>query len=362
MPDSCANALAPTIALLGWIANPVRYDTRRDAAVICSVWTAAASVRELPRTSPEGHHDLLQARVAGPFAEAVDRDLHLPGTRLDGSQRVGRREAQVVVAVDADGRLVPHPLPDAPDQRAELGRSCVAHGVRDVHGGGAGLDHGLVDVQQVVHLGPRRVLGRELDLRVAAHRLPRPGDPAAGPRRGPRRGTSAACCLRWMSLVAMNRWRCGRSASTIASRPSGRRHGSARGPPQAIPPLASPGRSAGPPRSPRAQADGKPASITSTEARQLAGTSRLLPGGQAGTRRLLAAPKRGVEDAHGAGGHAPRTGDGSPQKVIVRPPGPAWRWPRPGPGRPRRAPPAAEQPPCARRSAPPPRAGGSGAR
>ena len=37
MPASWANALAPTIALFGWIANPVIALTRRDALVMCWV-------------------------------------------------------------------------------------------------------------------------------------------------------------------------------------------------------------------------------------------------------------------------------------------------------------------------------------
>ena len=37
MPDSCANALAPTIALFGCTGKPVMPDTSFDAATICVV-------------------------------------------------------------------------------------------------------------------------------------------------------------------------------------------------------------------------------------------------------------------------------------------------------------------------------------
>src|SRR5256885_8971271 len=37
MPDSCANAFAPTIALFGWTGKPVILDTIFDAATICVV-------------------------------------------------------------------------------------------------------------------------------------------------------------------------------------------------------------------------------------------------------------------------------------------------------------------------------------
>ena len=141
---------------------------------------AGRELRELAGPRPEGHHDLLQGGVAGALAEAVDRDLDLAGAGLDRGERVRRREAQVVVAVDGDHGAVADPVLDPADERAELGGDRVADGVRDVERRGAGLGHGLVDVEQEVVLGPRGVLGRELDLGVAAQRLAGPLDPADG--------------------------------------------------------------------------------------------------------------------------------------------------------------------------------------
>ena len=74
------------------------------AGVICSVWTPAASCGNCVGPRPERHHDLLEGGVAGALAEAVDRDLDLAGAGLDRGERVRRREAQVVVAVDGDRR------------------------------------------------------------------------------------------------------------------------------------------------------------------------------------------------------------------------------------------------------------------
>ena len=54
----------------------------------------AREVRELGGPRAEGHDDLLERRVAGPLAEAVDRDLHLPRAGLDGGERVGGGEAR----------------------------------------------------------------------------------------------------------------------------------------------------------------------------------------------------------------------------------------------------------------------------
>ena len=117
------------------------------------------SVGELGRARPEGHDDLLERRVAGALAEAVDRDLDLARAGLDGGERVGRREPEVVVAVDADRRVRADEVDDPPDERAELGRDRVADGVRDVDRRGAGLDDRLVDLEQEVGVGARGVLG-----------------------------------------------------------------------------------------------------------------------------------------------------------------------------------------------------------
>ena len=137
-----------------------------------------AELGELGRPGAQGHHDLFEGGVAGPLAEAVDRDLHLAGAGLDRGQGVGRGQPQVVVAVDRHGRLAADPLDDPLDQPAELGRDRVADGVRDVDRARPGGDDRLVDVEQVVEVGPRGVLGRELDLGVAAQLAPAVGHPA----------------------------------------------------------------------------------------------------------------------------------------------------------------------------------------
>ena len=141
---------------------------------------ARAQIGELGRPGPQGHHDLFERGVAGALTEAVDRDLHLAGTGLDGRHRIGRGQAQVVVAMDAHrgGRAdqVHHALHQGP----ELGRNRIADGVRDIDRGRTGLHDRLVDLEQEVGIGPRRVLGRELDLGIATQLLTSVADPAHG--------------------------------------------------------------------------------------------------------------------------------------------------------------------------------------
>ena len=153
-------------------------DQPRRRRVICSVWTPLTELGELGRPRPEGHDDLLERRVAGPLAEAVDRDLDLARAGLDRGERVRRREPEVVVAVDADRRVAADEVDDAPDERPELGRDRVADGVGDVDRRRAGLDDGLVDLEQEVDVGPRGVLGAELDLGVRPSCLAAVADPA----------------------------------------------------------------------------------------------------------------------------------------------------------------------------------------
>ena len=118
----------------------------------------------------QGHDDLFERGVAGALADAVDRALDLPGAGLAAGQAVGDGHAQVVVAVGADDRPVDvgHALLERADDRRVLERRRVADGVRDVHRRGAGLDGGLDDLAEEVELGPRGVLGAELDVRATA--------------------------------------------------------------------------------------------------------------------------------------------------------------------------------------------------
>ena len=51
---------------------------------------------------PDRHHDLFERGIAGPLADAVDGALDLPRAGRDAGQRVGDRQAEVVVAVDGE--------------------------------------------------------------------------------------------------------------------------------------------------------------------------------------------------------------------------------------------------------------------
>ena len=71
------------------------------------------------------HHDFLERRVAGALADAVDRALHLTRAGGDRGQRVGDRQAEIVVTVRAERRLrsaFGTRVEDRAEERADLVR------------------------------------------------------------------------------------------------------------------------------------------------------------------------------------------------------------------------------------------------
>jgi hypothetical protein len=112
----------------------------------------------------DGHHDLFQRGVAGPLADAVDGAFDLPAAGADARQRVGHRHAEIVVAVDGEDRLLRarHLLHDVAEHLEIFLGGGVAHGVREVDGGGAGLERGLHAAAEIIDLGAGGVLGRPL--------------------------------------------------------------------------------------------------------------------------------------------------------------------------------------------------------
>ena len=80
------------------------------------------------------HDDLFHRGVAGALAEAVHRAFDLPRAGADRRQRVGDGEAEIVMAMGRDHRLVDvrHALEQHADQRREFLRHGIAHRVGDV--------------------------------------------------------------------------------------------------------------------------------------------------------------------------------------------------------------------------------------
>ncbi len=118
----------------------------------------------LPRV--ERHHRLFEAGVAGPFADAVDGDFDLPCPVLHSRKRVCGRQAQVVVAVDAENDVLAafHVLAQIADQLAELFGRGVADGVGDVQRRRAGPNGDGQHLDQELGVAAAGVFGAELDV------------------------------------------------------------------------------------------------------------------------------------------------------------------------------------------------------
>ena len=122
-------------------------------------------VEEVP-PGAKRHHDLLQGGVSCPLSNAIDGALHLSGAAAEGSQAVGHGKPQVVMAVNADCRLVyvGHVLEDAPHQPRELLGRGVAHGIGDVDRCRPGIDGRLKYLVDEVGVSAGGIHGRELHI------------------------------------------------------------------------------------------------------------------------------------------------------------------------------------------------------
>ena len=123
------------------------------------------------RVQAGGHGHLLERRVAGALADAVDAGLDLARAAEHADQRVGGGETEVVVAVHGEHDVAQrrHLLVHPRDQAAPLVGRCVADGVGQVDRGRAGFDAAVDDLGEVLALGAARIHRRELD--VLAERL-----------------------------------------------------------------------------------------------------------------------------------------------------------------------------------------------
>ncbi len=93
-------------------------------------------------TRAQRHDDLFHRGVAGALAETVDSAFDLTRAGADGRQRIGNGEAQIVVAMNRDDRLVDvgHAVEQHLDEGRELLRHRIAQRIGNVDGASTGLD------------------------------------------------------------------------------------------------------------------------------------------------------------------------------------------------------------------------------
>ena len=118
--------------------------------------------------------NLLERRVAGPLADAVDRHLDLAGSADHAFERVGRRHAQIVMAMGRNDRAVDvgHMLDKIPDLAGVLLRQAIARRIGNVDDRRPSPDHGLDHAREVLVVGTPGVFGIELDVLDILFRMP----------------------------------------------------------------------------------------------------------------------------------------------------------------------------------------------
>ena len=124
MPASCAKAFLPDNGLVGLNHQPGQVGQQPARRVDLPRVDAGLEAEQV-LAGVQRHHDFLERGVAGPFADPVDRALNLTRAVLNGDQRIGHRQPQVVVAVDgqyglADVRHVRADIADA-SRRTPMG-------------------------------------------------------------------------------------------------------------------------------------------------------------------------------------------------------------------------------------------------
>ena len=113
-----------------------------------------------------GHHDLFERGVPGALSDSVHRALELLHACFHGCERVRDGESEVVVAVRGEGDLfeLGAQFANLLEERRVLGGKHVADGVREVDRGRPGLHGGTADGGDERGIGSGCVLARELDL------------------------------------------------------------------------------------------------------------------------------------------------------------------------------------------------------
>ncbi len=104
------------------------------------------------------HDHFFQRAVAGAFADTVHRTFYLARTGVDRGEGVTDSDAQIIMGVDGNNCFVDirHAIIQAADDVGIFERHGIADGIRDINGGGAGVDRRFHDASQI---GNRRTAG-----------------------------------------------------------------------------------------------------------------------------------------------------------------------------------------------------------
>ena len=136
------------------------------------------AIRQDVRARRNGHHHLFERRVARPLADAVDGAFDLPRAAAHPGERIRHRQAEVVVAMDGEDRLVRirHALAHFAEHRLVFVGRGIADRVGNVDRRRAGFDRRLHAATQEIALAARAVFGRPFHVLDVVARARHGGD------------------------------------------------------------------------------------------------------------------------------------------------------------------------------------------
>ncbi|MNB87478.1 hypothetical protein D3C75_344780 [compost metagenome] len=97
------------------------------------------------------HDHFFQRTVTGALTDAVHCPFYLTCASMDGCNCIANGQAQIVVSVDGNNRFIDirYAFVQAGNDVGELERHGVADGVRDIDGGGTGVNRGFNHACQI---------------------------------------------------------------------------------------------------------------------------------------------------------------------------------------------------------------------
>ena len=162
MPASCANAFAPTIALLGGTDTPTIDDSALLVGTSACVWmpVECGSVG----AHFERHHEFFERRVPArsPMPLIVHSTWRAPACTC--GQRVRDGKSQIVVAVRGQDRTVADALSDRGEHTLDIGRQRIADSIGKVDRRRAGVHRRFSDIAEEIEVASRRVFSGKLDV------------------------------------------------------------------------------------------------------------------------------------------------------------------------------------------------------
>src|SRR3954469_7427845 len=118
----------------------------------------ASELSEEIAPGAKGHDNLFEGGVARSLPNSVDGAFDLPRAVAHGREGIRYREAQIVMAMNANDCLARLKFRDSliqtANQRAEFIRNCPADGVGNINGSCPGCDNGMANLDQKIRFGP----------------------------------------------------------------------------------------------------------------------------------------------------------------------------------------------------------------